>query len=169
MAKYGLGGALLLGAGGLSLGLRGTSLRKPTHPLSVLDQKEYSILAALADRIGPANPPYPLASDLNVAERIDTLLKRLHPADVDELKQAISLLENAFFAFLFDGRIQTFTQSPPEVQDDILRQWRSSKLAVRRTVYKALHKLCTATYWSTPEAYEHSGYPSPSNPARGGA
>ncbi|HJN74175.1 MAG TPA: hypothetical protein QGF58_09610 [Myxococcota bacterium] len=155
----GLGGAALLACGGLAL--RGSRLRTPAHALKVLSETEYSVLAAIADRVAPSGEGFPPAHELEVAEHIDALLASAHPGIAMEIKQALLLVENALAALLFDGRYDTFTASPPEVQDQIWADWSDSSLETRRTVYKALTGLCTGTYWANESLWEGIGYPGP--------
>jgi len=159
--RYGLGGALLLAAGGTGLALQTTAPREPRAPLQVLDARTYAILAAVADRIAPERDGFPAASELQVAEKIDALLATSDPALGAEVKQVLLLLENALAGFVFDGRARPFTKLAPEAQDEVLRAWQSSALHVRRTAYNALHGLCAAAYYASPAIYARVGYPGP--------
>ena len=159
MLGLGLGGAAMLACGGLAL--RGSRLRKPGRTLQTLDETEFSVLAAIADRVNPGGDGFPAASELGVAEAIDAVLATAHPGIAMEIKQALLLVENALAAFLFDGRYDTFTASPPELQDQIWADWAASGLETRRAVYKALTALCTATYWANEGLWEAVGYPGP--------
>lgn len=159
--KFGLGGAVLLAVGGVGLALRGTVLRQPRTALRVLDEREFSILAAVADRIAPGQDGFPSAWSLQVPEKVDALLFTMHPGAGEEMKAALGLLENAAAGLLLEGRTRTFTGSSAEQQDAILASWRDGSIMVKRTAFKALNGLCAATYWSSPEIYEHVGYPGP--------
>ena len=121
----------------------------------------FSILVAVADRIAPAGGGFPSAEELQVAEKIDGLLARMDPAVGGEIKQVLLLLENALAGLVFDGRTKPFTRMMPEAQDDALRSWQNSRLDVRRTAYTALHGLCAAAYYASPEIYPLVGYPGP--------
>jgi len=159
MLGLGLGGAALLACGGLAL--RGSRLRAPRTTLQVFSETEYSVLAAIADRVNPGGDGFPPARDLDVAEKIDALLATAHPGIGGEIKQALLLVENALAAFVFDQRYETFTASPPELQDRIWADWAASSIETRRSVYKALTALCTATYWSDASLWDKVGYPGP--------
>lgn len=159
--RYGLGGAALLAAGGVGLSLRSTVLRAPRRPPRVLSPEEFSILAAVAERIAPGGNGFPPASELEVAEKIDDYLF-FKPDEVRaEFRQVLHLLENALAGLLLDLRPRTFTGSSPAQQDAILADWQHSRLHVRRTAFVALHGLCTATYYSNPATYALVGYPGP--------
>jgi hypothetical protein len=159
--KVGLGGAAILAAGGIGLGLRPSVLRSPSRPLRVLSPVEFSVLAAFAERVAPGGRGFPPASQLGVAEKLDDYLFFKPDGVRKEVRQALHLVENAVAGFVLDGRPRTFTASTPAEQDAILEAWRHSRLHVRRTVYAALHGLCAATYYATPSTYPMTGYPGP--------
>ncbi|WP_373047834.1 gluconate 2-dehydrogenase subunit 3 family protein [Vulgatibacter sp.] len=159
--RYGLGGALLLAAGGTGLALQGSALRAPGRQLQVLDPRTYSILAAVADRIVPAGNGFPAATALAVPEKIDALLASGDPGVADEVKQVLLLLENALAGLVFDGRTRPFTKLSPPEQDEALRSWQHSGLSIRRTAFAALHGLCAAAYYASPEIHTLVGYPGP--------
>lgn len=161
MIRYGLGGAIALAAGGVGLSLQRTAPREPGRPLRALDARTFSILAAVADRVAPAREGFPAASDLQVAEKVDELLATVDPAVVDEVTQVLHLLENGLAGLVFDGRPRAFTALDPAAQDRALAAWQGSRLHLRRTAYKALHGLCAAAYYASPEIYPAVGYPGP--------
>ena len=164
--KFGLAGAALLAVGGFGLGLRATVLRAPAAPLLVLDEVEFSVLWAVVERVCPANGAFPAASSVHVAEKIDALMASLDPATQAETKQVLRLVENALPGLLLDGRFTTFTASPPDVQDRVLEAMRTSRLGLRRTMFKALAGLAGATYYAQPEVWGAVGYPGPPDALR---
>ena len=159
--KVGLGGAAILGMGGIGLSLRPTILREPATALKALDEKAFSILAAICDRIIPHGPRFPTARDVQLAEKVDTLLASLHPGDVSDIRDGLMLIENALAGLLFDGRWSSFTASPPEVQDVALNNLRTSMIPIRRTIYRAIYGMVSGAYWSSPETYDVAGYGGP--------
>lgn len=154
-------GAGLLAVGGVSLGLRGTTLRTPRTPLKVLSQAQFSVLAAIADRVSPATATLPSAWDLHVPEKVDALLAGKAAADLEEFALVLDLVENALVGLMLDRRISTFTGSSPAVQDAVLTAMMTSSFETRRTMFTALRGLCTASYWSDLRASKHIGYPGP--------
>ncbi|HWV39173.1 MAG TPA: gluconate 2-dehydrogenase subunit 3 family protein [Vulgatibacter sp.] len=161
MIRYGLGGAVALAAGGVGLSLQQTHLRRPSRPLRALDERTFSILAAVADRVAPAEGAFPAASELQVAEKVDELLAGVHPSVVEEIKQVLHLLENGVAGLLLDGRPRPFTALEPQAQDEALQAWRRSRLGLRRTAYRAIRGLCAAAYYASPEIQPAVGYPGP--------
>ncbi len=161
LLTWGLAGTGLMAMAGVGLGLRPTVPRAAPGPLRKLDPRSYSVLAAIADRVTPGTTDAPTARELDVAYQIDTLLDSLHPSVAWELNQLLKLFDNAITGLLLDGRITTFTASPPEVQDEVLQSWRTSRLSVRRQGYRALRNLCAATYFADPATYASVGYPGP--------
>ena len=167
LIQRGLAGGALLAAGGVALSLQSSVLRPPSGSLEVLNELEFSVLSAVADRITPGSDGAPKASELGVPEMIDSVLARMPPADVADMKKVLSALESAPLGLLFDLRPRPFTASSPEAQNATLEGWRDSWITVRRSGYKALHKVCTSAYWGRPETFALSGYPGPPNFSRG--
>lgn len=161
LLKVGLAGSALLAVGGVGLGLRATTRSTPGRALKVLDPVSFSVLAAVAARVAPGTASFPSATDLGIAHDIDDLMATLPPAVPAELAQALQLLENALVGFMFDQRLQTFTGSSAATQDAVLETWRTSRLNLRRQVYKAVRGLCASAYYARPEVYLACGYPGP--------
>ena len=157
----GAAGAAALALGGFGLALQGTVMREPSQMLLALSPREFSILAAIADRISPGGEGLPTASEAGVAEKLDELLYKLDPTVTVELSQLLRLIENALVGLAFDGRVRVFTALSPEEQDRVLEGWRTSRFPLRRAGFKALCGLCNAVYWATPSTYAHTGYPGP--------
>jgi hypothetical protein len=154
-----LGGAALVAAGAVPLALRSTRLIPlPAEPLRFFTEREYSIFAAVADRVvrGPLS-----ARELRVTEKTDALMAAADPDSQRDLRQLLALFDNALAALLFDGRTTPFTALGPEAQDQALRQWRDSRLPLRRSGFQALQRLSLAMAYSDPRTYEGVGYPGP--------
>lgn len=161
LLKYGLAGTALLAAGGVGLALRASVLREPRVPLTVLDRRQFSVLAAVADCLCPAVDGLPSAWEVEVPEKVHALLVMKAEADAEEFALVLDLVENALVGLVLDRRFTTFTGSSPAVQTAVLEGMRSSRLATRRTMFTALRGLITASYWSDPRVYPHTGYPGP--------
>jgi len=89
------------------------------------------------------------------------LFNKVHPADVQELIQALMLVENGVAGLLFDGRFGNFTTATESEQDQTLHGFRTSSLQTRRTVYKVLYGICSAAYWADPSVHAFCGYAGP--------
>jgi hypothetical protein len=187
LIKKTVGGAVLLAAAGaVPLALRKTRLRAPPkgRELMFFTPAEYSVWAAVADRIlareatrstqdpltaqraeaverAEKRPPPPTPAQLDVAGKADAFLAPLPKNDAKELKQLLALFDNALFSFLMGGPPRPFTQMDPTEQDAQLDAWRNSRLAVRRTGFQAMKRLCSAIYYGSPETYASVGYPGP--------
>lgn len=154
-------GALVLAAGGVGLALQPGVAREPRRALQALSPRAFSVLAAVADRVCPGTGDLPTAWDLEVPEAVDAFLATSHPAVAQDLEQALLLVENGLPGLLFDLRPLAFTARTPEGQDATLAAMAQSRIALRRTVYKALVSLVSATYWGSAGAYRHIGYRPP--------
>ena len=169
------GAALLVVAGAVPLSLRKTKLREVPagKPLKFFTPAEYAIWAALADRILAVAPNDALAetprqlqgaptpAQVDVAGKADAFLSPLPPADAKELKQLIGLFDNALVGLLFGGAPTPFTQQTPAQQHATLEAWATSRLAIRRTGFQAIKRLCCAIYFGSPETYPTTSYPGP--------
>jgi hypothetical protein len=175
LLKKTLGGAALLAAAGaVPLALRKTQVREPQRPLRFFTPEEYSIFAAVAERVlarGPADvppelagkgrPTPPAAADLDVAGKADAFLAPIDEASAKDLKQLLALFDNALFSVATGGPPRPFTRMTADEQDAHLRRWSTSRLAVRRTGFQALKRLVAAMYYSSPLTYASIGYPGP--------
>src|SRR3954469_8830170 len=162
--KKTLGGAVLLAAAGaVPLALRKTKLRETPKPLRFFTPAEYSIWAAVADRIlteeQPSGAPSP--SQIDVAAKADAFLAPLPQNDRKDLKQLLALFDNALFSALQGGPPRPFTQMEPADQDAHLRRWQNSRLALQRTGFQAMKRLSCALYFSDPRTFAAVGYPGP--------
>lgn len=158
VGAVGLVGAALA-VGGVAL-VPGVS-REARRPLQALDPLGFSVLAAVAERVCPAVGGLPSAWDLEVPEAVDGLLAGAHSASVADVVQLLHLLESGLLALALDGRPLRFTASGPTAQDRALAAWRDSGLEARRSGYKVLVSLVSASYWANPATWKHLGYGGP--------
>jgi hypothetical protein len=156
--RRGLAGTavLLLGGGTLAV-LPTKELASPSQPLAVLDARAFQVLVAVAKRVVPDTVDAGV-----VAERVDALLRRAAPEAQVDFNRLLGLFENALPGLLFDGRALPFTRLSPESQDRVLRSWRDSRLALRRSGYSALRRICLATAYSDEATWPAIGYAPPS-------
>jgi hypothetical protein len=160
----GLAGFVLLSLGG------GTWLAtRKTVPLSpvagegyrVFSPEEAAVLLAVAERMIPENPGFPRPRELGLVARIDGIAAMADPTNQGELRRLVRLFESALGGLLLDGDPQLFTAASPARQDRRLLAWSRSRVALRRTGYRALKRLVYAAYYSSSEVWPAVGYPGP--------
>jgi hypothetical protein len=179
LLKKTIGGVVLLGAASaVPVALRKTRLRESAAQLKFFSPAEYSIWAAVAERIlawdaTPTTaeearltgfverPAAPSPAQLDVAAKADAFLSPLPPSDAKDLKQLLTLFDNALFSLLTGGPATPFTQMSAAQQDAHLHAWQTSRLAIRRTGFQAMKRLCAAIYFGAPETFASVGYPGP--------
>ena len=151
------GGAILLfGGGGLAL-YPTRHLGSPTKALRVLDDRGFQVVVAIAARVVTA----PELDPLLLAERVDESLAYTPPEAQADLNNLLGLFENALPGFLFDGRATPFTRLDGPAQDRVLASWRDSRLALRRSGYHALRRLCLGAYYGDERAWPSIHYGGP--------
>ncbi len=153
-----LGAALLAIGGGSALALWPTlSTGVPTRPIVALSPRAFQVLVAVARRVVTTEGADPVA----IAHGVDDSLVHLAPEAQTDFNRLLLLFENALGGLLLDGRGAPFTRLSPEEQDRVLLRWRDSRLALRRTGYQALRKLCVSSHYAMPSSWEKVGYPPP--------
>ena len=162
LLKKGLVGGGLLAISGVGLSLQpGKEIAIPTQGLKILTPQTYATLTAIIPHVLPVSKAFPGTDEIQVAQRVDDLLALLHPADGAELAQALQVIENPVLGLVLDGRFRPFSMAPDATQEQTLRNWKTSRLAVRRTGYVALTGLIKSCYFSHPQTYAAVGYPGP--------
>lgn len=161
--KKGFFGGLLLalGGGGYLFTRKSVEVDLPADGLLVLSPKEFAIVSALAWRLVPRRDGFPGVDAVQVARGCDRILTMVDATAVDETRQLLMLLENALPNFLLGGRPSTFTTLSTDAQDQVLREWQTSRLTLRRTGYTALRGLVMAAYFASPTTWAAVGYPGP--------
>jgi hypothetical protein len=158
-----------LAVGGLGLSVWPSRSWEPRGALVCLSPLEFSVVAAACEAIVPEQSEFPSPWSLGVPELIDQYLSLLHPGDQADFKSALALLENAFAGLLLDGRPKPFTVASVEERQATLEGWRSSVIPLRRTAFRAIHKVVVATYYAQPQVYPQMGYSIPAGLAPRGA
>lgn len=152
---------LAIGGAGLLASRRTRPAPLPAEGLRVLDWREYAVLMSVAARLVPAGEDFPSLEQVGLGLKADRILSLVDPAAAKELKQLLRLFDNALAGFLFGGRIHPFTALPSEQQDQVLAQWQSSRLQIRRTGFQALRTLAVASYFGSPLSWPAVHYPGP--------
>jgi hypothetical protein len=155
--KRGLVGGAVLFLGGGTLALLPTKeIATSTKALSVLTPRAFQVLVAVAKRVVPDT-----ADAASVAQGVDDLLRRAPREVQSDFGDLLGLFENALPGLIFDGRALPFTRLSPESQDAVLRSWRDSHFAIRRSGYNALRRICLAVAYGDDATWPAIGYPEP--------
>jgi hypothetical protein len=153
-----LGGALLLLGGGTGLALFPSKDVAPSAlPLLALAPERFQVLVAFAARVAPQG-----ADPVAVAQGVDRVLSYAAEETRQDIGKLLGLFENALPGLLLDGRALPFTRLSPQGQHAVLESWRSSRIALRRTGFQALRKLCLQAYWVQESSWKAIGYDPPS-------
>jgi len=160
--KKGLWGGALLALGGSGFLLSRDS-RRVASPgrLSSFDDVEAAVVHGIALRLIPERSGFPSIDDLSVVQTADQILAKADAGARAELKQLLKLFENALTNFVFGGRVRPFTQLTAQEQDQVLLEWRDSRLTLRRTGYQAIRTLILASYYSSSQSWPAVGYKGP--------
>lgn len=160
--KKGLFGGVLLALGGAGwlASRRGAQVAVPGG-LRVLSAGEYAVMWSIVQRLVPAREGFPSPDALGTTAACDGIMALMEEVTQGELKQLLMLFENALPNFLFSGRTEPFTQMTPPEQEEVLAQWRDSRLKLRRTGFLALRGIVMAAYYGNRETWKAGGYPGP--------
>jgi hypothetical protein len=156
-----LGTFLLAAAGATAAFWWPTRRRRPRPGLRVFDEREASILAAVAATVLAIEPGAPTPDDADVVGRVDALLERSPAAVRREFARLLRLFENGATGLLTATGWTSFTAAGPVAREARLRAWQTSRIAVFRTGFQAMKRLCGAAYYSAPASWRSIGYPGP--------
>ena len=158
--SYTLGTGTLVSTGLLSLSFQGSILISPPNTLSILTPREYSILHHVADILIPANPPFPPASQLDIAMQVDAVIAQTAIEQQEQFKLVLALIENPSLNTLIAFQTKPFTQSTIQERVDRIEKWRTGPDQLR-SAFKALNSMCNAAYYSSPTIEVLIGYDGP--------
>jgi len=159
--KQTLDGVLLLGVARLvpQSALHGEELPPVPKDLQYFDPHEYRVVRAIAGRmVGPASGGAPDEGEIDVAGRADVFLSTADPEIRDQIHQLLTVFNAPFFTFLFDFRFSSFLNMSPQDKDSYLEDWMKSILALRRTGFQALKRLCMSMYYTDSRSWKEIGY-----------
>lgn len=122
---------------------------KPGLGRHTFSDRQFETLSAVAELVNPPDHPLPGASEVGVADKLDELAARFPEGMAKELKTAIALVQ-----------VRRLVHKDREGREALWTKL-SQGSATDRQVHKSLTSLCTATYWASPEVWEHVGYPGP--------
>ena len=165
--RLGVGGALLLGAGGvLAYQSSGYELAPAiAEQLYALSAKEYLVVQAIAARMLRADEPpegepaYPSPEELGVAASIDVFVARLDDANRTDLLRLIHLVEHVLPWSA--GHASRFTRLSGSAQDEVLAAMETSSVGLLRGAFDALKSLCVMGFFSHPLTWGPIGYDGP--------
>jgi hypothetical protein len=160
--KKGLFGGLLLALGGGAwlFTRKGADTPLPDGVVN-LTAAEYAVVVALIGRFAPKGGTFPTPEALQTGRGVDRIFGLMEDSTRGELKQLLMLFENALPNFLFGGRTRPFSTLDAAEQDEVLAEWRDSRITVRRTGYNALRGLVLAAYYGDKATWSAVGYPGP--------
>jgi hypothetical protein len=158
-----IGGALLaLGVGGLAV-WPSRMVAPPTRALRSLDARAFQVLIAVARRIVSV----PGADAVEIAHRVDETFAHAAPETRHDFGALLGLLEAALPGAVLDFRLGPFTTLSPSSQDAVLKTWRDSSIALRRSGFEVLRKLCLGAHYGDPATWAGIDYPAPPPVKRG--
>lgn len=123
----------------------------------VFTGREHRVLQAIAARIFPPDPRFPVSgADVDFAPHIEKLLA---PAEVIVTKN----LKRAIFAFERGAHLSRLTRRPfselePGEQDEYIQAWAESGFYPRRALFNALKLMLALVYSSLPGVERAAGY-----------
>lgn len=109
------------------------------------------------------------AAVIEVVRGVDVAVSGLPPAVQEELRQLIGLLGFPLTRRLVAGVRAPWLEASPDSIDDFLQRWRTSRFALLRSAYQALHQLIMAAWYGNPASWPGIGYPGPPSLERQGS
>ena len=94
-------------------------------------------------------------------QSIEATIGGLPPAARDELADLFSLLDFAPTRCLVAGVWSSWTEASTEAIAAFLDRWRTSRLALLRSGYAALHQIVLGAWYAQPRAWPAIGYAGP--------
>ena len=162
LVRRGVAGTILLAAAGATGAFWWpTRRRRPRAGLKVLDETEASILSAVAFTLLAIEPGAPSPDDIDVVGRVDGLLARSDVPVQREFARLLRLFENGTTGIVTATGWTSFTAANPASREQRLRAWQTSRIALFRTGFQAMKRLCGACYYSAPASWAAIDYPGP--------
>jgi hypothetical protein len=161
--RAGVAGGLILGGAALvGKHVSGYAIDAATaEKLRVFSPQEYLVMQAAARRIlAPDGNDAPSPDDVACALHVDAYVARLPPPLQRDVKALLLVLEHG-------SAVSTrFTRMSPSRQDDVLRAWQGSALALKRRGFQALRTLAFVGYWRDDRTWPLIGYTGPMLPRK---
>lgn len=120
-----------------------------------------SVARAILDGTLPQEPAASQAALTGLMPRIDALVQALPPHAQAELSQLLGLLGTGVGRRALAGLAPAWRSASVAEVQQALQSMRSSRLALRRQSYQALHDIVGAAYFSDASTWPTLGYPGP--------
>ena len=165
--KTGIAGSILLAiaAGGALLKARGNSLDEPYDKCLWLTRSDRVLLVALVPvMLEGALPSEPAAAKRaieTVITHFDQTVSYFTPATSGEVRQLLSLLEFPLTRVLLAGILTAWEKENTAAIRSFLKRWQTSRLALFRSGYGALHDLICGAWYANPQSWPRIHYPGP--------
>jgi hypothetical protein len=125
-----------------------------------------AIIPVLLDGALPEGPER-LAASTQTLANVEAAIAGLPSATRSELAELFSLLDFAPTRWLVAGVRSPWPEASSASIADFLDRWHSSRFALLRSAYSALHQLVFAAWYAQPRAWPAIGYPGPPSLAPG--
>jgi hypothetical protein len=125
------------------------------------------ILAAVIDTMLPPEAERAPATLASHVRAIDAYLTGLPPADVAQLGQCLSAIEQATLPL--GGHFARFSSLGPAARADVLAAWQTSAMELPRLGFRSLKALVFLAYYRDEASWRAIGYPGPVMPEGGGS
>ena len=131
----------------------------PEQALVVLTPRTYAVLTAAAARlVGPRGAPLVLDRTIDVGTIADAWLART-PALAGPVGQALLLLELGVWPLL--DKLRPFTALDGPSQDAVLSDCMTSRLELKRSVFRGIRALALLTFYGAPASRTLTSFPGP--------
>ncbi len=148
-------GIMPSGCGGVPEGLA----PRPDVTLAVLSPRTYAVFTAAAMRIvGPRGAELIADRRVDVGGLADAWLVAA-PSVAGPLGQALLVLEFGVWPVI--GKVRPFTSVPPGAQDGVLAECMTSRLDLKRSLFRGVRSLALLTFYGSPATRSLTGYPGP--------
>lgn len=155
----GAGGAIVAGAGGAWLWVRGDA--PDVEGLAIVDAHEHRTLAKLVEVAFPARGPIPVdVAALDLPRAFDAFLAGEPEDRASDLKRALFLIEIG--PLVYERRATTFSRLGARERERHWRAWLASDDLLRRQIAGAFQKVLSLMFYDRPEVWPHIGYGGPS-------
>jgi hypothetical protein len=157
--KYGVAGALALGAAGMIRGQPAYRAATGAEPLGVLGPEDRAVLAAVAPAL-LAGTAASVSVDAVVGS-VDRAVAGLPPHLQREVQQLLELLGSWAGRRWVAGVESAWPEASREEVAAFLERWRFSRWVLAQQGYHALHDLVLAAWYARPDSWPPIGYPGP--------